>query len=58
MINAKHDAKIKHAKIRADHALVQMMMYDTMDVIRAFQTEIRTVKDIIKANNRKKQRRL
>ena len=57
MINEKYDRKLKHARMRAEQALIEMCMYDTVDLVRAFTSEVRAVKDIIRANNRKQQRR-
>ena len=49
--------KVKHARIRAEQVLLEMGMYDTVDIVRAFTSEVRAVWDIIKAGNRKQQRR-
>ena len=57
LINDKYDMKVKHARIRAEQALVEMCMYDTVDIVRAFTSEVRAVRDIIKAGARKQQRR-
>ena len=57
LINEKYDMKVKHARIRAEQALVEMCMYDTVDIVRAFTSEVRAVRDIIKAGARKQQRR-
>jgi len=57
IISEQFDQHVKHAKLRCDRALMEMVMYDTMDVVRSFQTEVRNVRAIISAVKKKKSRR-